>query len=251
MTAKTALIILVVSVGAIGCGSHHVHRTAEQLRGENEVLEAKSRELAAEKRRQEDLAKRAPSAQELERLQNDRAKLAALKASAAPAAEKTSPVQAAQSAFAPRIVSGQNLSPADQWKNAGRATPQAVIETYCWAIRTGNVEALAQCIVLDSEVHEKVTRSLEGYPGGKEKPTAVQLVASALVARNKTLQGLGIGDLQAAGVDHVVARARLDHNQGRIREYELSLRRTAEGWVHVVSDPDNVFNFRFGPTPPK
>jgi hypothetical protein len=76
----------------------------------------------------------------------------------APRAPQPDPVEASAAAL------DADLIPASEWKNIGRATPEAALETAMWAAVGGDMDALAEAIHLDPDTRAKIEEAMQGLP---------------------------------------------------------------------------------------
>lgn len=195
------------------------------------------------------LAAQQTSAAELERLRSDRDALPKLRAEieklrAISNNAGVRPFQAAKlddrpagngSAFA----SGRNAK-AEEWTNAGHATPVAAFETMLWAAAGGDIDALAQTLVFDSRWRAQVdvfwaqvseaTRTQYATPErlfaaltAKDVP-----IGSALVFHQAALKPGEWGTPSDA--DYAGMAVRVTDSEKNSKNITFVLRRQDEGW---------------------
>jgi hypothetical protein len=119
---------------------------------------------------------------------------------------------------------------AESWRNAGRSTPEAVLETTLWAAAGGDVETLTGCLWLDPSARERAEALFAGLPeqARREFGTPERLLASMTVADILLGNARILGEYpEADGTELVV---RLENVSGRSRNVLLTLRRHGSDW---------------------
>lgn len=144
-------LVPIVLLAVVGGGLWHLRSEASALRAE---LDQASKLKAERERLGAELATRAakqPNADELARLRSDREALRRLRAEVeslkAVAAKPPAPQE--KTADKRGAFADARLAKAAEWKNVGRATPVASFETALWAAASGEVDALAQGLVME------------------------------------------------------------------------------------------------------
>lgn len=127
-----------------------------------------------------------------------------------------------------------NLMPASGWKNAGKDTPSAAAESFMWAAGSGDLNVLANSIVLDPSAREKANEILARMPQATrdEYNTPEKLIALFL-AREGDARAMQILGESTAGDDALV-NLRLQKDDGKTKEEGYQFRRTGDGWRLVV-----------------
>lgn len=188
------------------------------------------------------------SPEELERLRADRAAVARLRRelSEMEAAEKNNPPPPpaapapAASEPAPRPI------PSAAWKNAGRATPAAALETALWAAVGGDIDVLASTLVLGPEARRRAEAVLAGLPPEMRVQYATpEKFAALFTARDVPLDAsLTLNPIKGDNENEALLRIRLTGSQtvaGKTALVEskstlLSLRRFDDGWKLQVPE---------------
>ena len=201
------------------------------------------------RRMQDEIAALAPmqvSDDELTRLRNDHAALSRLRAEVEalkkrtaglkPQARPSEPVRTKPRAE-PSIT--EDLMPANTWKNAGRATPVATMETVLWAAAGGDVDTLASLLVLDSPAKEKAERMLAGLPATEGRPRSGEALIAMLTAKDVPLGSAKIAGLKADPADAkrmrvVVMLLPPESPDRKSKLSQFSLHADAGGWKIAV-----------------
>ena len=134
------------------------------------------------------------------------------------------------------------LIPASDWKNAGRATVPAAVETLLWAAAGGDVDALAKAIQLEpsaqvkaQELFARLPESTQAQYGSPDKLVALFMAKDAAAIAG--MQILGQRDLSP---DVVGVRVRVANDQGQTKEQTFAFQKTSDGLKLKV--PDDFVN---------
>ncbi len=131
------------------------------------------------------------------------------------------------------------MVPASAWRNAGRATPAATIETALWAVAGGDIGTLAQMLSLSADGRAKGAAVLAGLPetiqqefGTPERLIAVLVAKDLPLSATSAMQVTGPleGAVTAANPGATYMQLRLQNADGSIRNTTLSLKQDADGW---------------------
>ncbi len=127
-----------------------------------------------------------------------------------------------------------NLVPAARWKNAGRDSPEAAVESFMWASDSGDLEMLANTILLDAAAREKAAAILARIPDSARASynTPEKLVA-LLLARDTDARAMQVLGANTAGDDALVS-LRLQKDDGKTKDEGYQFKRTADGWRLIV-----------------
>jgi hypothetical protein len=183
-------IVSVVIVGALGLTWWLQYQATERLTQELARLQADQRDLAALRQRREELRLLQPPERD---------------ASAdwpVPAAAPA-PLPIATGATSPGLSLGDWRS-ASAWRNQGRGSPGAVIETTLWAAAGGDLGTLAGLLALAPEAREKAEVLRLKLPQAERYGSAEELVAACMI------NAIPVGEAQLvmlneADAEHAVA----------------------------------------------
>lgn len=177
------------------------------------------------------LAVEMPSPDQFERMSEE---MVVLRKSVQKLAEAARPVPPAN----PTAAIPNNLISVTAWKNAGRATPAAAVETALWAASGGDVDTVASMVAFTDSARVKADvwfASLsEGVRRQYEAPE--KLIALMIAKDAEALAGMQILGQRELNADEVGIRLRFSNAEGNTKDDSLMLRRAAEGWRLVVSD---------------
>ncbi|MSU24959.1 MAG: hypothetical protein EXS32_14210 [Opitutus sp.] len=131
-------------------------------------------------------------------------------------------------------VAPLNLVPAAAWKNAGKDTPTAAIESLMWATDGGDLDALANAVVLDADAREKAAAILSRLPEATRAAygTPERLVALFL-AQDGDISAMQVLAEHKAGINALVS-VRLQKGDGKTKDEGYQFRQTDDGWRLVV-----------------
>jgi hypothetical protein len=180
-----------------------------------------------------------PSAAETEKLRRERelaAKVRTAVTGLRQRAESAERVAAQSRATGGRFDVGATV-PGREWRNAGRATPAAALETVLWAAAGGDVDAMAECVVFDGAA-VNAARALHARLGPELRaqcPTPEKLVAFLTVKEVPTgTAEVRQWTLPADG--HGFARLLLTAADGTPKEVDLRFQRTDADWKVLVTE---------------
>lgn len=197
------------------------------------------------------LAARQPSPGELARLRADRealrklrAEIESLKVAAKSSAGRPAPTaapvaRAAEGGAEPTFAPGR-MAKAEEWTNAGHATPAAAFETLLWAAAGGDLEVLARSLAIaagDRAQVEAVWREVSAATRA-EFGTPERLFA-ALTAKDVPIGSAQVfhqavlkpGEWGApAGTERAVVAARITDAEKKGKTIAFQLERADDGW---------------------
>lgn len=172
-------------MGAVTLGGGFVlawqWQATRQLRDEITLRREAQGALDRQRKEYEQLSQQRTAQAELDRLRADRAALLRLRTEidtlTAGVAKKLAASAAKQAA--PTSNLGIELTSATDWKNVGRASPAAMLETALWAAVGGDIDALAETLCLDGPARSKAEEILAQLPENvrQQYPTPETLVA--------------------------------------------------------------------------
>lgn len=231
--ATVGFAVIGLAAGLLAVGLWLQHQTTAQLRRELALVHEQQREVAAAKADHARLIAAATPDVEVQRLRDDRAALGRLRAEL----EDLKSRAAAKAAKVDPPAKSPRWIPASEWKNAGRATPAATIETALWAAAGGDLDALAGALRMEDAVRAKAVAILAGLP----TPTRAQYrtpehFAALFTAKDiPTESSMQITGQKELGADQVSVAVMLQGGtraQGRV----IMLQRSIDGWQLVVPE---------------
>jgi hypothetical protein len=245
---KAGLVALVLAVGA---GALLLERQSNtQLREEVALLRGEVRELAKQRETARAEANRAasnlaPGAQESDRAEIARLReeMDALKAKAQEFGKVTQGLKAAIAAASagksPVDSLPVKLIPVTDWKNAGKATPAATVETVLWGAVGGDVDLVAGSVEFTPSARAKAQALLDALPpetraqyGSPEK-----LVALMIAKDTGNVSGMQVlGSREMGDPDTVGMRLRFGNDLGQTKESSVLLHQASDGWRVLLTD---------------
>jgi hypothetical protein len=202
-------------------------RNQELRRQRDRALES-SREhdrLVSEQRR---LTAAQPSEAELVQLRADHAALARLKSEVEQPITRINQLEQPPKSAVPSVP----LVPANAWKNSGRATPSATIESLLWASAHADLDTLANGVVLDAS-----TRALwDQLPAAKQLSygSEANLVAALLAQDGAEIGFMGIVGEEQPTPDTTIVKTRVENAEHEGKTESFEFRRAADGWRLVL-----------------
>jgi hypothetical protein len=136
------------------------------------------------------------------------------------------------------------MIPVHDWKDAGRATPAAAVETALWAVAGGDLNTLAEMVNLNAEGRAKVETALAGLPDQIRAPLGTpERMMAMLVMKDLPLSSMQAMQVSAPpggpGIplspDVAVVQLKLQNADGGTRNTNLTLRQGPAGWGFDVS----------------
>ena len=128
------------------------------------------------------------------------------------------------------------LLAASQWKNAGRETPAAAMETIYWAALAGELEVLAEALLIPEEDRAKVDAWFAGLSETtRQQYGSPEQLIGLLVAKDAgPLTGMQVLAQNEISDTDVLLRVRFATDDGAVDSADYLLRRTENGWRLVV-----------------
>jgi hypothetical protein len=131
-----------------------------------------------------------------------------------------------------------DLIPVGALKNAGKATPEAAAETLLWAAAGGDVDLLADSIVFTPTARAKADAWFAGLSANtRQQYGTPEKVIALMVAKDAA----GFGGMQVLGQrelapDAVGLRLRFASSEGKTKDDNFLMHRSADGWRLVLPD---------------
>jgi hypothetical protein len=128
--------------------------------------------------------------------------------------------------------------PVSAWRNAGRATPEAALETALWAAATGEVDALAQLLLLEPDARQRAQALLDRLPESARAQYATpERLIALLTAKQIPLGAMQLVAAMPQGDDTRLLRVRLHSPEGWARTTSVAARGAPGDWRLVVPGP--------------
>jgi hypothetical protein len=235
-----ALVVITVLVVAAAVVFGWQRRTTERLRAERDRHQTALARLQANRRveqQEQQLASALARAEELDRLLDERAVVARLReelealrhraaAPAAVAAERTPPP------VRPGLVG--NALAFSLWQNAGRATPEASLETALWAAANGDIDTLTSMLVFDAEAHDEATALFTQLPANlRQEFGSPERLVAVLAAKDVPLGSAALLHQYPTPTETKLSVQVFDAD-GKLKMALLSVRPDDAGWRFVV-----------------
>lgn len=224
------------------------HRTTERLRAERDRHQTALAQLQADRRaeqQQQQLASTQARAEELDRLLAERAAVVRLREeldtlrqrAAAPAVRQEPTPRPVR----PSLVG--NALAFSLWQNAGRATPEASLETALWAAANGDIDTLTGLLVFDAEARNEATALFAQLPANlRQEFVSPERLVAVLAAKDVPLGSAALLNQHPTPTETKLSVQVLDA-EGKHKLALLSVRPDDGGWRFVV--PTNAVK-RYG-----
>jgi hypothetical protein len=202
--------------------------TTAQLQRRNNSLLDRTAELSRLRDEHDRLIRLQPSAEELARLRSD---IAAREQEVKSTEENTPKYDAADGVS---LLPG-TWAPVSSWKNRGRITPAATVETILWAASGGDVNALKDSLYLSEGSRSKIEAILANLPeSSDQRHASPEDLMALMVAGNVPLNSAQIVARQQSGDNEMTEYLRLRDVDGQTRLVYLSLIQGVNGWKLIV-----------------
>lgn len=149
-------------------------------------------------------------------------------------------------------------TPVQEWRNEGRATPQAAVDTLLWAAAGGDVAVMTSLLEFDEAAKKQAQDAFEALPPAARElyPTPEALVAGLTIAavpnnaaelswfhqrdEDHATIGLLLGDPSAVFSPEVIVADAKQNRPGMLTDHGatklavLSLQRSNQGWQILI-----------------
>lgn len=129
-----------------------------------------------------------------------------------------------------------NITPVSAMKNAGKATPAQATETILWAATGGDIDALADAVVLEPKAKKQADHWFAGLSdetraqyGSPEKVLALMMAKDAAA-----LTGMQVVGQQEIKPDLMAVRVRMQADNGKTKDENLAFYQAPDGWRMVL-----------------
>lgn len=218
-------------------------QAAAELRGELVLLRDERTRLGHLRADNEKLVAAQPPAAELERLRADRAAAVQLRAEierlkrgveARENALKPSPRPATSPPDDPEPAPVVQVLRAGKWKNAGRATPMAALETALWAGSSGHIDELTDLLMFDDSTLKVAQAMFDGLPATNQKEygSTFRMVA-ALMAKDMPAGDVHVTVAKSLDPDPVSAQLEAelhDNKSGQTEKAHFEFQKNENNW---------------------
>ncbi len=237
MTAFRWLSALFLALAlAAGGGLWLQRQSAAELRGEIALLRDDQRELARLRAENQRLVAAQVPDEELARLRADRAAIQQLRGEI----ERLKTATEEQAREVERATAP--LVPVSDWKNAGRATPSATVETLLWTAARHDVDGFAAMLSIDPQLRPSVDRMFGVFPEAlrAQYGTVERLLADYMI-KDLPLAAMKIVSERQPDTTWATVMVRLQDQAGGGKEVAWPIVRAAtdDGWRLAVL-PDGV-----------
>lgn len=185
-----------------------------------------------------DVADRAVTAGERDDIARLREEIVALRKSTVALTQFAQNAQAAQALAKTSNSVATKLVPVNEWKNAGKGTPEASTETVLWAAVGGDVETLASALTFTDSARAKADAWFAGLSEStRQQYGSPEKVLALMIARDaEGVSGMQvIGQKQIASGD-VGLRLRFANADGKTKDETFLMRQSGDGWRMVLPD---------------
>jgi len=218
-------IFFVAAVAGVVWGIER--KVTTQLKLTLDGLHERDRDCAQLRRDHGELMLIAPDADELASM---RRKVVSSGPAAMTASERPAGKKVEDRALRPGI-----WAPEATWKNRGRGSPEAAMETMLWAASGGNLDALKETLSINDETRAKAEELLTTLPGtARSQYSTPEDLLAVVIAGNVPLDSAQLVARQQIDADHVTEYLRLKNADGITRQVYLSLDQSPDGWRLVV-----------------
>ena len=154
-------------------------------------------------------------------------------------AQEFAQVIAAAQAKAAEANVPTKLVPVAEWKNGGRGTAGAALETVLWAATGGDVATLAQGLGFTATARAKADAWFAGLSDAtRAQYGSPENVIALMIARDAAaLSGMQVLGQRELSPEETMMMVRMGSDDGKTKDDKFLLHRTAEGWKLVLPDP--------------
>ena len=167
-----------------------------------------------------------------------RKEMAALRKSTTALLQLAEAAQAAKDLSKSSDSVATKLIPANQLKNAGKATPEASTETVLWAAIGGDVDTLANAMTFTDAGRAKADAWFAGLSDNvRQQYGTPEKVIALLVAKDAAgLAGMQVLGQKEVAPDSVGLRVRVANTEGVTKDETFVMKRGSDGWRMLLSD---------------
>jgi hypothetical protein len=218
------------------------HQENSELHLQLEALRSRAREIVQLREENRRMASARTASVTWEALRAERGALGRLRAELAglnlrsderlratiPAAATTDPT--------PPTQVGRTLVAAE-WKNSGRATPSAALESSLWAATSGEVDRLAETLVLESGAWDRAKALLLGLPDAdRARYGSPERLIALFTAEDLSVNALQVLKQTEISDQHAKLAVKLNYSGGEASDAQLSAMKFGDGWRLLVPE---------------
>ncbi len=161
-----------------------------------------------------------------------------LHATAAPAPGLPSPPdQSAPPASAAAAAGPGATRSAEIYRDEGRATPVATLQTYAWACDRGDAKTVASLLFLDASTRVKAETYLAGLPAPvRARWSSVDEMAAALLTADVMEHPFPGADLLATATLEPITAERVRVRLPGTPKDRIEFQKTTAGWSYVITE---------------
>jgi hypothetical protein len=233
-----SFLVLVIALGLTLAGLGWQRQSRQQLRRElaqrqdqaqeRRRLEAEQRKLAAAQPTESEVADSLARLSVAEQLRTRLAMLHRREGTTVPVPQTGNVVP-----DAPAIHSlAGNTVAAEEWQNAGRATPEAALQTALWAAAGGDLDALTDTLSFDAAAGDQAAATFERLPAAvqNEVGTPERLMALLTAVEVPLGNATIIGQSATLNGSDIKVTARLTDVDGKPRVVVFDLQNDTNRW---------------------
>lgn len=177
----------------------------------------------------------AAAAEDLAKLREE---IVALRKSTTALTQFAQTAQAAQALAKSSESVATKLVPVAEWRNVGKATPEAGIETALTAATGGDVDTLAASLTFTDSARTKADTWFAGLSEStRQQYGSPEKVIALMIARDaEGLSGMQVLGQKEVSPDNVGVRLRFASVDGKTKDDTFLMRRANDGWRMVLPD---------------
>jgi hypothetical protein len=125
--------------------------------------------------------------------------------------------------------------PAREWKNAGRATPAAAVQTLLWMASRHATDELAATLSIDPQLRPTADQFFAALPAAVQaRYGSLERLIVEFVTKDLPLAAMQTVAERPTDADHTLLVVRLQGEAGNGRDMSVPLVREADGWRPAV-----------------
>lgn len=212
------------------------HQVQARLRDEIAHLRSRNSQIGRLEREHQRLASLLVPQEELDKLRRDQQELPRLHLQLVNLKTRLQVEALAQSVRGAPKTLVPGMVPIENLVDAGAGTPTAAAQTFFWAVGQVDPDAMAKQLVLGDTARAKAEALLAALdPTTREKMgTPERLMAYYFVGLLGRVAGIQMLNQEDQGADRAVWNVKLQMASGRVKDFDFSVQRSADGWREEV-----------------